>query len=126
MEGFKKKTQNVLFLFIDKLFFNVLKHWNSLVVKTVESACSAGDPGSIPGWGRPLGEENGYALQCSCLENPTDQGAWRVTAHRVAKSWTQLHFHFKTSPLSFSLVSVARHAAVHGGHKEWDMTERLN
>ena len=37
------------------------------------SACSAGDPGSIPGWGRSLGEGNGNPLQYSCLENPMDE-----------------------------------------------------
>ena len=30
-----------------------------------ESACNAGDPGSIPGWGRSAGEGIGYALQYS-------------------------------------------------------------
>ena len=35
-----------------------------------------------------LGE--GMTLQCSCLENPVDIGAWRATVHRVAKSQTQL------------------------------------
>ena len=54
-----------------------------------ESACSAGDWGLIPGWGRPLGEGNGYALQYSCLENFMDGGAWWTIVHRVAKSWTQ-------------------------------------
>jgi len=39
----------------------------------VESACKAGDLGSIPGSGRPPGEGNGNALQCSCLENPMDR-----------------------------------------------------
>ena len=39
------------------------------------SACNAGDPGSIPGWGRSPGEGNGDPLQHSCLENPTDGGA---------------------------------------------------
>ena len=29
-------------------------------------------------------------LQCSCLENPMDRGAWWAIVHRVAKSWTQL------------------------------------
>ena len=53
-----------------------------------ESACNAGDPGSIPGSGRSPGEENGNPLQYSCLENPMDRGAWRATVHRVAKSWT--------------------------------------
>ena len=42
-----------------------------------ESACSAGDPVSIPGLGRSPGEGNGgYSLQHSCLENPMDRGAW--------------------------------------------------
>ena len=52
------------------------------------SAYNAGDLGSIPGSGRPPGEGNGNPLQYSCLENPTDPGAWWATAHGVAKSWT--------------------------------------
>jgi len=40
-----------------------------------ESACSAGDLGSIPGLERFPGEGNGNPLQCSCLENPMDRGA---------------------------------------------------
>ena len=40
------------------------------------SACKAGDPGSIPGLGRPPGEGNGNPLQYSCLENPMDGEAW--------------------------------------------------
>ena len=39
------------------------------------SASNAGDPGSIPGSGRSLGEGNGNLLQYSCLENPMDGGA---------------------------------------------------
>ena len=41
-----------------------------------ESACSAGDTGSIPGSGRSPGEGNGNPLQDYCLENPVDRGAW--------------------------------------------------
>ena len=41
-----------------------------------ESACSAGDLGSIPESGRCPGEGNGNPLQYSCLENPMDRGAW--------------------------------------------------
>ena len=41
-----------------------------------ESACNAGDPGSIPGLARSPGEGNGNPLQYSCLENPMDGGAW--------------------------------------------------
>ena len=53
-------------------------------------ACSAGDLGSIPGWGRSPGEGNGNSLQYSCLENPMDGGAWWATVHGVAKSQTRL------------------------------------
>ena len=49
-------------------------------------ACIAADLGSIPGSGRFPGEGNGNPLQYSCLENPTDGGAWWAIVHRVAKS----------------------------------------
>ena len=54
-----------------------------------ESACSAGNLGSIPGLGRCPGEGNGNPLQYSCLENPMDRGARRVAVLAVAKSWAQ-------------------------------------
>ena len=54
------------------------------------SVYNAGDPVSIPGLGRSAGEGNGNPLQCSCLENPIDRGAWWATVHGVAKSRTQL------------------------------------
>ena len=38
-----------------------------------ESACNAGDPGSIPGSGRSPGEGNGNPLQYSCLGNLLDE-----------------------------------------------------
>ena len=50
-----------------------------------ESACNAGDLGSIPGSGRSPGEGNSNPLQYSCLENPTDRGAWQVTVHGVTR-----------------------------------------
>ena len=40
------------------------------------SAYNVGDPDSIPGWGRSIGEGNGNPLQYSCLENPMDSEAW--------------------------------------------------
>ena len=42
--------------------------------------------GLIPELGRSLGEGNGDPLQYSCLENPMDKGAWRITVHGVAES----------------------------------------
>ena len=44
--------------------------------------------GSIIGSGRSLGGGNGYPLQCSCLENSMDRGAWKATVYEVAKSQT--------------------------------------
>ena len=58
-----------------------------------ESAHNAGDLSSISGLGRSPGEENGYPLQYSGLENFMD-----CMAHGVTKSWTRLsdcHFHYK-------------------------------
>ena len=46
------------------------------------------DMGLIPGSGRSLGGENGNPLQCSCLENPMDRGAWWAIVHEIAESAT--------------------------------------
>ena len=53
-----------------------------------ESACNAGDPGSIDGLGRSPGEGNGNPLQYSCLENSMGRGAWRATVRGVTKRQT--------------------------------------
>ena len=50
---------------------------------------NAGDIGSISRLERSR-EGDDYPLQYSCLENPTDRGAWWATIHGVAKSWTRL------------------------------------
>ena len=56
-----------------------------------ESACNAGDMGSIPGSGRSLGEGNGFSLQYSDLEN-----SMNCIVHGVTKSRTQLNdFHIR-------------------------------
>ena len=66
------------------------------------SAFNAGDLGSIPGSGRSAREGNGNPLQCYCLENPMDRGAWCATVHGVAKSRTRLsNFTF-----TFTLIST--------------------
>ena len=65
-----------------------------------ESACNAGDPGSLPRLKRSPGEGNDNLLQYSCLENPMDRGARQVTVHGVAKSWTRLsdcYYYFQRS-----------------------------
>ena len=59
-----------------------------------ESACNAGDTGSIPASGRSPEEGNGYPLQGSCLENSMDRGVWQATVHGVAESdATEQHTH---------------------------------
>ena len=63
-----------------------------------ESDCSIGYPIFIPGSGWPPGEANGNPFQHSCLENPTDRGAWQATVHVVTKSTTE--------QLTFSLFII--------------------
>ena len=64
-----------------------------------ESACNAGDPGSIPGLGRFPGEGNGNPLQNSYLENPMDRGAWWATVHGVAElDATNTHTQYNEYP----------------------------
>ena len=71
-----------------------MTRWASQVVLVVKNpSADAGDirdTGSIPESGRSPGGKHGNSLQYSCLENPTDRGAWRVMVHRVAKSQIQL------------------------------------
>ena len=58
-----------------------------------ESACSAQDLDSIPGSGRPPGERNGYPLQCSCLKNSMDRGAWQAHGgHKESDTTEQLTY----------------------------------
>ena len=56
------------------------------MAQRVQSACSAGDLGSVPGLGRSPGEENGNPLQYPCLENPMGGGARQATVHGFTKS----------------------------------------
>ena len=48
-----------------------------------ESACNAGDSGSVPGLGRSPGEGHGNPLQYSF---PMNRGAWTIIVHRVTKA----------------------------------------
>ena len=76
-----------------------------------ESACNAGDLGSIPGLGRSPGEGKSYPFQYSGLENSMD-----CTVYGVTKSRTRLSdFHFRPAPFSPRLHLVNGTA---GGNKE--------
>ena len=48
------------------------------------------DLGLIPGSGRSPGGGHGNPIQCPCLENPMDRGAWQATIQGMAKSVIQL------------------------------------
>ena len=68
-----------------RLVDSVFPQWLS----SKESACEAegtGDTGSIPGLRRYPGRGHGNPLQYSCLENPTDRGAWWAIVHGVENS----------------------------------------
>ena len=56
-----------------------------MVAQTVKNL-----PAMQVGWGRSPEEGDGNPLQCSCLENSMDRGAWWATVHGLAKSWTGL------------------------------------
>ena len=84
-------------------FYQSLKFNQSLDGK--ESACKTRDPSSSPGSGRSPGEGNGNPPQYFYLENCLDRGAWRSTAHRVAKS--------------------TGHDWVTDTHREWDCISRF-
>ena len=83
-------------------------HGNASLVAAVvknppTNAGDARDAGSIPGSGRYPGEGNGNPLQCSCLENPRDGGAWWAAIDGVTQSWTRLKRLSSSSSSSSSL-----------------------
>ena len=77
-----------------------------------ESACNAGDPGSIPRSGISLREGTGCPLQYSCLDDSMDRRAWRTIVYRIAKGQTWLK-------------QLSTHAYVHGGPTVCSRTKNL-
>ena len=55
-----------------------------------------------------IGEGNGTPLQCSCLENPRDRGAWWAAVYGVAQSRTRLK-RLSSSSTSLSSLSIVSH-----------------
>ena len=75
------------------LIFLIHKMDITVIVPTLQdygkqSACSAGDPGLIPGSGRSPGEGSSNLLQYFCLQHSMDREVWQATVHGVAKSRT--------------------------------------
>ena len=75
----------IFFFFPDTVWVGAPR-WCSVVQKPRANAGDERDTGSVPGSGRSPGEGNGNSLQCSCLENSMDRGAWRATVHGVTES----------------------------------------
>ena len=77
----------MLYCFCEITTFNISFKYVSIPCGSdgKESACSEGDPGSIPGSGRSPGEGNGNPLHYSCLENSMGREAWQASMrlHRV-------------------------------------------
>ena len=87
-EGKAEFTQACLML---KLWFStscyIASSGGSVVMN---SPANVGDMGSVPGLGISPGGGNGNPLQYSCMENPTDRGAWQAIVHGVAQIRTRL------------------------------------
>ena len=76
----------------ERIVYPLQYSWTSLVaqIDDKESAYNRRDLGLILRLGKSSGGVHGNPFQYSCLENPTDRGAWQSTVHRVKKSWTWL------------------------------------
>ena len=62
-----------------------------------------------------IGEGNRNPLQCSCLENPRDGGAWWAAVHGVAKNRTRL----SDFTFSFHFHAVEKEMATHSSVLAW-------
>ena len=67
-----------------------------------------------------VGEGNGNPLQCSCLENPRDGGAWWAAVYGVAQSWTRLKL-LSSSSSSRTLEMLNEKSA----ELPWQLTQHL-
>ena len=67
-----------------------------------------------------IGEGNGHPLQCSCLENPRDRGAWWAAVYGVAQSWTRLKWLSSSSTHIFINIFFFRFFSIIGYYKIWN------
>ena len=75
-------------------------------------------------------EGDGTPLQCSCLENPMDRGAWQAAVHGVARSWARLsdftfafHFHALEKEMATRSSVLAWRIPETVGPRLWGVTE---
>ena len=71
-----------------------------------------------------IGERNGNLLQCSCLENPRDWGAWWAAVYGVTQSWTRLKW-LSSSSSSSSRQLLALHLWSSVGPQDQDRGQSL-
>jgi len=71
-----------------------------------ETACNAGDPGSIPGLGRSPGEGNANPFQYSCLGNTINSGVWRATVCGITKESDTTEQITHTNTISYLKFSI--------------------
>ena len=94
-----------------------------------QSACSTGDPGSIPGSGRSPGEGHGNPLQYSCLEHSMHEESWRATVRGGAQSrirlsdFTFMHWRRQWQPTPVSLPGESQGRGSLVGCRLWGRTE---
>ena len=90
-----------------------------------ESACKAGDSGSVPGSGRHPAEGNDNPLQYPYLGNPMDRGAWGIMIQGV----TRVRHDFVTKPPVFLPGKSHGERNLVGyspwGRRQLDMTEHV-
>ena len=93
--------QNIIFMVSQNLMLSKKRYLNNLSSIKLgspggsdgkESACSTGDPGSIPESGRSPGGGHGNLLQYSRLENPMDRGAWRAVVHGIVSQTRMINW----------------------------------
>ena len=58
---------------------------------------------------------NGTPLQCSCLENPMDRGAWRAAIHGVSEGQTRLN----NFTFTFHFHALEKEMATHSSVLAW-------
>ena len=97
--------------------------WRSLVGCSLWG-CEELDPAERPHFHFSLsciGEINGNPLQCSCLENPRDGGAWWASVYGVTQSWTRLKWlsSSSSSRVQFESVSSIRVCLHWNCHLAW-------
>ena len=96
----------LIFFFYFFIFFLNFKIFNSYMRSQTWTPLPPPSPQHLSGSGisKLLGEGNGNPLQCSCLENPRDGGAWWTAVYGVAQSQTRLKWLSSSSSSSSKLL----------------------